>query len=185
MKFEEFEEKTIKREPVYKGQIVELVVDDVQLPSGELAKRELIFHSGAVAVIAVTTDQKIVLVKQYRKPLEKVILEIPAGKIEEADQDPLKTAKRELEEETAYQAEHFDFLMEFSTSPGFANEIIYLYRAAGLIKVDNPLPQDDDELIELHYLTLAEAKEAISQGEIYDAKTILAIQYWELQLLAE
>lgn len=183
MKFEEFEEKTVKRDTIFSGHIIELVVDDVQLPSGEMAKRELVFHNGAVGIIAITDQERILLVKQFRKPLEKVILEIPAGKIDTTDGDTLETAKRELEEETSQQAKNWEFVYEFSSAPGFTNEILYLYKATGLVKVANPLPQDEDELIELHELTLEEAKAAIASGEIYDAKTILAIHYWELESL--
>lgn len=183
MKFEEFEEVTVKRETLFSGHIIELAVDDVRLPNGEMAKRELVFHNGAVGIIALTADERIVLVKQFRKPLEKVILEIPAGKIDTTDGETLETAQRELEEETGLQADHWEFVIEFSSAPGFTNEILSIYQATGLMKVDNPLPQDEDELIELHYLTLAEAKAAIATGEIYDGKTILAIQHWELMQL--
>lgn len=183
MKFEEFEEKTVTRKTLFTGHIIELAVDDVQLPNGEMAKRELVFHNGAVGIIALTDDQRILLVRQFRKPLEKVILEIPAGKIDTTDGDTLETAKRELEEETSYQGKNWEFVMEFSSAPGFTNEILYIYQATDLVKVANPLPQDEDELIELHSLTLEEAKAAIASGEIYDAKTILAIQHWELMSL--
>lgn len=183
MKFEEFEEKTIKRETLFSGHIIELAVDDVRLPNGQMAKRELVFHNGAVGIIALTEENRIILVKQFRKPLEKVILEIPAGKIDSTDGDTLETAQRELEEETGYQGKQWDFVIEFSSAPGFTNEILYIYQATGLVKVDNPLPQDEDELIELHALTLEEAKAAIVSGDIYDGKTILAIQYWELSQL--
>lgn len=180
MKDQEFIETTISRQELFKGKIIDLVVDQVRLPSGESSTRELIFHSGAVALLALTNEEEIILVKQYRKPLEQVMLEIPAGKIDETDSHHRETAKRELEEETGYQAEVLDFLMSFATSPGFANEVIHLYRAEGLIKVENPLPQDEDELIELCYFDLPTAKELIKTGKITDAKTILAIQYWEL-----
>lgn len=183
MKFEDFEEKTVKRETLFSGHIIELAVDDVRLPNGEMAKRELVFHNGAVGIIALTEDKRIILVKQFRKPLEKVILEIPAGKIDTTDGDRLETAQRELEEETGFQAEDWEFLFEFSSAPGFTNEILAIYQATGLKKVDNPLPQDEDELIELHALTLEEAKAAMAAGEIYDGKTILAIQHWELMEL--
>lgn len=180
MEFSDFEETTIHRRDVFKGKIIDLVVDDVQLPSGETSQRELVFHQGAVGILAITAEEKIVLVRQFRKPLERVLLEIPAGKIEPAEDDYCLTAARELEEETGFQAETLDLIMTFATSPGFANEILYLYEASDLVKVENPLPPDEDELIELVFLSLEEAQTAIKSGEIYDAKTILAIQHWQL-----
>lgn len=183
MKDLDFEEVTLARKQLFKGKIIEVVIDDVRLPSGETGTRELVFHSGAVGIIPLTADDRLVLVRQFRKPLERVLLEIPAGKLETTDASLLTTAKRELEEETGFQASNWRELTEFSTSPGFANEILYLYEATNLTKVNHPLPQDEDELIEVVYLTLEEAKTAITSGEIYDAKTIIAVQHWELTRL--
>lgn len=180
MKDTDFEEVTISRQPIFKGQVIDVVLDDVRLPSGESAKRELVLHRGAIGIIALTADDRLVLVRQFRKPLEKVLLEIPAGKIELTDCSHLETAKRELEEETGFQASEWLQVAEFASAPGFASEILYLYEATDLTKVDNPLPQDEDELIELVLVTLEEAKAAIRSGAIYDAKTIIAVQYWEL-----
>src|SRR5690625_3624466 len=101
IKMKKFEEKTINTERIYDGQIINLQVDDVTLPNGKTSKRELIKHPGAVAIIPITKDNKIVFVEQYRKPLEKSIIEIPAGKLE-AGEKPEITAVRELEEETGY-----------------------------------------------------------------------------------
>ncbi|HCM90035.1 MULTISPECIES: NUDIX hydrolase [Vagococcus] len=178
---DKFEEKTINREVLYEGKIIDLVLDDVLLPNGETSKRELVFHNGAVAIIAITPENKMILVKQYRKAVEKSILEIPAGKIEKNETIPMETAKRELEEETGYQASEMKQVAKFISSPGFSNEWLYLYEAKDLVKVDNPLPQDDDEFLELMELTLDEAKEKIITGEICDAKTLYAILYWEMQ----
>ena len=184
--FETFAEKTLARKEIYHGHIIDLVVDDVQLPNGQQAKRELVFHPGAVGIIAITDEEKIVLVKQFRKPLEKVILEIPAGKIDPGEgQQPELTAARELEEETAYRAQTLEFITSMYLSPGFANEQMYLYHAKQLAKVANPLPQDDDEFLEICELTLDQAKEAMANQLICDAKTIYAIQYWELLLMKE
>lgn len=186
MNFEDFEEKTISRDEIFKGHIIEVVVDDVQLPDGGTGKRELVFHPGAVAVIPITEDNKMIMVKQYRKPLEKVTLEIPAGKIDPGEQNkPKETAERELEEETGYRANKFSFVNSMYVSPGFANELLHIYFAEQLEKVPNPRPLDDDEVIELYTLTLAEAKAEITSGLICDAKTIFAVQYWELQQLKE
>ena len=180
---ETFEEKTLAREEIFHGHIIDVVVDQVQLPNGQQAKRELVFHPGAVGIIAITEEQKMVLVKQFRKPLEKVILEIPAGKIDPGEgSQPELTAARELEEETAYRAETLEHLTSMYLSPGFANEQMHLYHAKQLTKVSNPLPQDEDEFLEICELTLEQAKIEIERQTICDAKTIYAIQYWELLL---
>lgn len=177
----EFEEKTLKREIIYDGAIIKVAVDDVALPNGKEGKRELVFHNGGVGILALTPEGKAIFARQFRKALEKVILEIPAGKIEQEESDPLATAKRELEEETTYQAENWTKITSMIPSPGFCNEVLHLYVARGLKKIENPLPQDEDEVLELVELTLAEAKDAIRNGTICDAKTIIAIQYWELE----
>ncbi len=182
---DKFEEKTLFRKPVFSGKIIQVFVDQVALPSGETAERELVFHPGGVAVLPITADNKMIFVKQFRKPLEKVTLEIPAGKIEGRDDAPLKTAQRELEEETSYQAKKWEKITSFYLSPGFANEILHIYEAKDLIFVEEPLPQDTDETIELFTLTLAQAKKEIESGLICDAKTIFALYYWELQQILE
>lgn len=178
---DKFKEITTKREEIYNGKIIQVVVDDVTLPNGQTSKRELVFHQGAVGILAVTPEDKIVLVKQYRKAIDRAILEIPAGKIEADEPNPFVTAMRELEEETGYQCESMNRMTKFVTSPGFSNEWMYLYEAKGLYKVDNPLPQDEDEFLEISEVTLDEAKGLIEIGDICDAKTIYAILYWEMQ----
>lgn len=184
MKYEDFEEKTLSRKEIFKGKIIEVVVDEVRLPDGSTGTRELVFHPGAVAVIPITAEDKMVLVKQFRKPMEKVTLEIPAGKIDPGEQDvPLETARRELEEETGYQAQVFEAVTAMYVSPGFADELLHIFYAEQLAKVENPLPQDEDEVIELYELTLEEAKKEIESGLICDAKTLFAVQYWELMKL--
>ena len=179
----EFEEKTISRKEIYKGPIFQLVQDQVELPSGKgTAQRDLIFHNGAVCVLAVTPDNKVVLVKQYRKAIEKVSYEIPAGKLEIGENaDPEAAALRELEEEAAYTGK-LSLLYDFYSAIGFCNERLKLYLASDLIKVENPRPQDEDETLELLEVSLDQAKELIQSGHICDAKTIMAIQYWELQI---
>ena len=178
----EFEEKTLSRREIYKGSIFQLVQDQVELPNGKgTAQRDLIFHNGAVCVLAVTPENKIVLVKQYRKAIEKISYEIPAGKLEIGENtDPEAAALRELEEEAAYTGK-LSLLYDFYSEIGFCNERLRLYLASDLAKVENPRPQDEDETIELLEVSLEEAKALIQSGHICDAKTIMAIQYWELQ----
>lgn len=129
----------------------------MKLPNGETAKRELVYHPGAVAVIPITADNKIVLVEQYRKPLERALIEIPAGKLEE-NENPLTAAVRELEEETGYTTTNLSQVTSFYTSPGFANELVYVYITNDLIKMENPPAGDDDEFVEIMEVTLEEAK---------------------------
>lgn len=183
MDFEDFEEKTVTRKDIFKGQVIDVKYDTVTLPGNlGIANRELIFHNGGVAVLAITDEQKLILVRQFRKALEKVIYEIPAGKLEQGENsDPQAAMVRELEEETGMAAATIVKISEFYTAPGFCNEVLHLYKAQNLTKVDNPRPQDADETIELHEVTLVEAKAMIRSGEIADAKTIIAIQYWELE----
>lgn len=178
----EFEEKTLSRREIYKGPIFQLVQDQVELPNGKgTAQRDLIFHNGAVCVLAVTPENKIVLVKQYRKAIEKVSVEIPAGKLEIGENaDPEAAALRELEEEAAYTGK-LTLLYDFYSAIGFCNERLKLYLASDLTKVKNPRPQDEDETLELLEVSLEEAKQLIQSGDICDAKTIMAIQYCELQ----
>ena len=186
MNDEAFEEKTISRKVIYEGKIIDVALDEVELPNGGIGKRELVFHPGAVAMIPITKENKILLVKQFRKPLEKVIFEIPAGKIEPGEQNQLlEAAKRELEEETGFRAKKMSCVQSMYLSPGFANECLHIFYAEKLEKVTHPRPQDEDEVLELFSLSLEEAKEKIVTGQVCDAKTIFAIMYWELKQLTE
>ncbi|QUG41366.1 NUDIX hydrolase [Psychrobacillus sp. INOP01] len=168
-----FEEKTIQSEVKFKGRIISLQVDEVELPNGKTSNREIVKHPGAVAVIAVTKDKKIILVEQYRKALERSIIEIPAGKIE-IGEAPEITALRELEEETGYTTENLQYLQSFATSPGFADEIIHLYFADNIEKMEQPVGLDEDEFVELLYVTISEMEEMVKKQQIYDAKTAFA-----------
>lgn len=176
----QLEEKTIKTEKIFTGKVISLQVDDVELPNGKTSKREIIKHPGAVAVIAITDENKIVMVEQYRKALERTLVEIPAGKLEKGE-EPLSTAKRELEEETGYDCESLEWLISFYTSPGFADELIHLYVAKGLQKKENAASLDEDEFVNLLELSLEEAIEYMDDKRIYDAKTAFAIQYLQLK----
>ncbi|MBB6444771.1 NUDIX hydrolase [Bacillus benzoevorans] len=174
------EEKTIATEKIFEGRVISLQVDEVELPNGNKTKRELVKHPGAVAIIALTDDKKLVMVEQYRKALEKTIVEIPAGKLEKGE-TPDVCAKRELEEETGYDCAKLKLLTSFYTSPGFADEIVHVYLATGLSKKENAAGLDEDEFVNLLELTLDEALHAITEKKIYDAKTIFAVQYIQLQ----
>ncbi|AHI56480.1 NUDIX domain-containing protein [Listeria ivanovii] len=178
------EEKTLHSETLFKGNIIQLQVDEVELPNGEHSKREIIKHPGAVAIIPFSADGAMYLVEQFRKPLEKTIIEIPAGKME-VGEEPIITAKRELEEETGFQSDNLTYLTSFYTSPGFANELLHIFVARDLHQVEKPLEQDPDEFINLVKVTPAEAEQLIQQQLIHDAKTMYAMAYWKLLLLME
>ncbi|AQZ47805.1 ADP-ribose pyrophosphatase [Paenibacillus larvae subsp. pulvifaciens] len=170
-----FEEVTLSTKSIYQGKIINVEVQEVKLPNGETSKREIVRHPGAVAVIAIR-DGKMLVVDQYRKPLGRCEVEIPAGKLDPGE-DPLDAAKRELEEETGYKAENLKLVHSFYTSPGFADELIHLYFTDQLTK--GTLQLDEDEFLENDAITLEEAKAYIAEQRISDAKTILAVYVWE------
>lgn len=172
----QFEEKTIKRKEIFQGNIISLHVDEVELPNGKTSTREVVKHPGAVAVIPVTKEGKIVMVKQFRKPLERTLVEIPAGKIEKGE-EPHVTAVRELEEETGYTTKNIQYVTSFYTSPGFADEIIHLYFSNELIRLEEKIVGDEDEFIEIVELSIEEAEYYIKEQIIYDAKTAYAVLY--------
>lgn len=174
------EEKTLHSEEIFSGKVISLHLQDVELPNGKQSKREIIKHPGAVAILAITADKKVVMVEQYRKALERTIVEIPAGKLEKGE-EPALCARRELEEETGYECESLELLTSFYTSPGFADEIVHVYIATGLTKKENAAALDEDEFVNLEELTLEEAVQYIKEQKIYDAKTIFAVQYLQLQ----
>ncbi|HLT54727.1 MAG TPA: NUDIX hydrolase [Bacillota bacterium] len=171
-----FEEKTIQSETIFRGKVVHLQVDEVRLPNGKTSKREIVKHPGAVAVIPVTKDNKIVFVEQYRKPLEKSLIEIPAGKLEPGE-NPITCAIRELEEETGYTTNELSFVTSFYTAPGFSDELMYIYITDELKKLDVPKDADEDEFVDVIELTLDEAKQYVLEERIHDAKTNYAILY--------
>lgn len=168
----DFTEKTISTREIYKGRIVHFVEDTVLLPNGKTAGRELILHNGGVCVIAVDDEQNVLMVRQFRKPYDEVVLEIPAGKLEKGE-EPLLAGKRELSEETGYEAEKFTFLGKFYPTPGYCSEIIHIYLAENLTFVGQHL--DDDEFVEAEKIPLATLVEMVMNNEIPDGKTALAI----------
>ena len=171
------EEKTIEEDLKYEGSFIKVVKQVVKLPDGNTSTRDIVRHPGGVAVAALFDDDTILLVEQYRKPIDKVTLELPAGKRENGD-DPKICGIRELEEETGLKAEKFEFLGKIATSPGFCDEYIYLYKAEGLYK--GHINRDDDEFINVKKIKIKEFKEMIRRGEITDAKTIAVLSYLEI-----
>lgn len=170
-----FEEKTMKSEKIYDGKIVNLRIDTVELPDKKYSKREIVEHPGSVAVIALTKDKEVLLVEQYRKSVEKVLLEIPAGKIE-IDEEPSETAKRELEEETGYRANNLEYLFEFYTSPGFTDERIYLFLAKDIEKITDDIGVGNEKLA-LKKMEYDELLKQIKRGQLMDSKTVLGMLF--------
>lgn len=167
-------ESTIKETLIYTGNYLNLINIEVELPNGNKTNRDIIKHPGACAIIAFLDESSIVLIDQFRKPLEKNILEIPAGKINK-NEDPILCAHRELEEETGYKAKEMTYLGSIATAPGFCDEIIHLYKATKLYKGTKSC--DEDEFTQVKIFSLAEVKNMIKQGEIIDTKTISILAY--------
>lgn len=158
---------------VYTGKVVTLNVDTVQLPNGVTVDLETIRHPGAAAVVPMKDDGAVVLIRQFRHAAGGFIYEIPAGKLSPGE-DPLQCAARELEEEVGYRAASFELLSSIFTAPGFADEVIHVYKATGLIKGRQQL--DQDEVLEIVEMPLTAAMERIVDGTIRDGKTIVGLQ---------
>ena len=171
-----FSEPTLSSKPIFEGKVISLRVEEVRLPNGETATREIVKHPGAVAVLPLIGDRMLV-VEQYRKALERSLVEIPAGKLEPGE-DPLEAAKRELAEETGYRCGKIGHIASFYTSPGFADELMHLYVATELKPGD--MRPDDDEFLQCRAITLDEAKRYIAEQRIRDAKTIAAVYAWQM-----
>jgi len=168
----DFAEKTVEAKNIFKGKIIDVNLHTVELPNGKRATREIVNHPGGVAILAYKDEDTVLLVEQFRKPIEKNLLELPAGKLEKGE-DVEACGIRELEEETGYKAEEFKYLGKVVSSPGFCDEHIYLYMAKKLYKGQDGLG-DEDEFINIKEIKIDKVKEMIKSGEIIDAKTISA-----------
>ena len=173
MKEDELREKKSVSEDIFKGRILHLQLDMVELPNGHVAHREVIRHIGAVCVIPVTEDGKVVVERQYRYPMDEVITEIPAGKLDREDEDPLEAAKRELREETGYTADEWRELGAFYPAAAYCDERIRMYLARGLHKGEQEL--DSDEFLNVELVPLKTLVGEVMDGKIPDAKTQVAV----------
>lgn len=164
-------ERTVRKNYVYKGRIVNLRCDDAALPDGKPCKREMIEHPGGASVLCVV-DGKIALVRQFRYAYGEAIYEIPAGKLDK-DEDPMLAAGRELGEETGLVAERLELMFVLYPTPGYTNEKIYIYEAVGVRAGRQHL--DEGEFLNVEYLPVGDVLAMIERGELRDAKTIVAV----------
>ncbi|MCW6701611.1 NUDIX hydrolase [Anaerococcus sp. NML200537] len=174
MNEQKFYEKTIKSDTIYDGKILKLRVETVELENKRYSKREIVDHQKGVGIIAFDGDDKIWMVKQYRKAIDKITLEIPAGLVDPGEM-PIETAKRELQEEVGYLPETISYLFDMHASPGFTNDKLSFFLAKDLVK--SSLEQDEDENVEACAIEIKELYKMVENGEITDAKTIIAILY--------
>ena len=163
-------ERIVKEDELFRGLIFGVGRVGVMLPDGNPAERDVVRHPGAVAVVALTGDGRICLVRQYRAALDRVTVEIPAGKLSPGE-DPLECAKRELLEETGYTAGRIAYLTTIATTPGFTDELIHIYMATDL--VFSAADPDDDEFLAVDLVDLSELVDAVLDGRIEDAKTVV------------
>lgn len=168
----DFTEKTIASKEIYNGRILKFKIDTVELPNGEIAERELIEHPGGVGVVAVDEEMNVFMVEQFRKPYERNLLEIPAGKLDK-NEDIEICGRRELEEEVGCVAERFEYLGKCYPTVGYTNEITHIYLATGLERTEQRL--DEDEFLNVYKIPISEMIDRIMNNEISDAKTVMGI----------
>ncbi len=171
-------ETPVEQEVKYEGRIIRLRVDKAQLPNGRIATREVVEHNGGVCIAALTEQQDLLFVRQFRYPYQEVVLELPAGKIDKGE-EPLACGKRELTEETGASAQQYRSLGRLYPSPGYCGEVIHLFLATGLsFGRMNP---DEDEFLEVERIPLEKAVQMVLDNEVPDAKTQVAVlKTWAL-----
>ncbi len=168
-------EKQLNSNLIYDGIVVKLKKDEVLCENGMTSYRECVSAPGGVAILAIV-DQKVLLVKQYRYVVQEETIELPAGKIE-PNEDLAICALRELEEETGYTSETIEKIFTFYPTPGFCSEVLHIYEAKNITKLETPKAMDEDEVINSYFLDLEEAYHQVLDGTIKDSKTMIAIQY--------
>lgn len=165
-------EKTLEKEDIFNGRVINLHVETIELPDGKKATREIVTHPGGVSVLPVDEDGFAYMVRQFRSPYKRLVLEAPAGKLDKGEAH-LNCGKRELLEETGFVADNMQYLGRVLPSPGYTNEIIYLYLATGLTKKEQQL--DEDEFLAVEKIHIDKLKEMCMNDEISDAKTVALV----------
>ena len=164
-------ENTVSSDLIYTGKTVSLRVDTVEVPNKGYQKREIVEHNGVAAVIAITEDNKIILVRQYRKSIEDEVLEIPAGKLA-LNENPRECAVRELRQKTGYSAESFKLIHKFYPSVGISNQMVFIYLASKLQKCED---KSDDKQLIVEEIDFKEIYKMVLNNEIVDAKTSIGV----------
>jgi ADP-ribose pyrophosphatase len=180
---DKFSEIRISGERVFEGRIVRLEIDRVRLAGGVESSREVVRHRGAAVILPILDDGRLLFVRQFRYPVDSILLELPAGTLE-AGEPPRDCAERELVEETGHAAGELLDLGSFFSAPGFTDEILHAFAAVKLTPASGPGP-DPDEVVEVEALTVAEAFERVANGEIRDAKTLASLLLARLQGVIE
>lgn len=175
---ENFEEKKISTKRAYNGKILNLDVDSVLCPNGRTSTREVVRHRGASCILAINEKNQIAIERQYRYPLQEVLFELPAGKIDEGE-NPKDAAVREFEEECGYHANDMTLLQPMYPTCGYSDEIIYLYFTKNFTKTETSF--DEDEVISTKWIDFEEVLKMISDGKIKDAKTVFAVLAYNLK----
>lgn len=165
-------EQTISSEMIYRGKILNVRVDTVTLGRGGQGIREVVEHNECICIVPLDDENNVIMVKQYRKPVEEILLEVPAGGVENGEVSQ-EAVLRELQEETGYIASNLELLAKFWTTPGFCNEYMHAYVATGLSP--SSLPADDDEDILVERVPMAKIPDLIRNGIIRDAKSIASL----------
>ena len=165
-------EKTLASETQFEGRIIKVILDDVELENGKTAKREVVCHNGGVCVAALTENDEVLLVRQFRYPYKEILLELPAGKLEKGE-DPFEAMKREQMEETGTMGENYVSLGNLYPSPGYCGEIIRIW--ACRVSAKGEMHLDDDEFLEVERIPLQKAVEMVLNNEIPDSKTQVGI----------
>lgn len=170
-------ETKIHSKPVYQSDFLTIEEDTVITSESIETKRIVIRHSGASAILPITNNQKMILIKQYRYPIGAVTLEVPAGKLE-VNEDPMLCASRECEEEAHVKPDKMEHVMSIHNCLGYSDEVIHLYIGYGCQYIENPLPKDIDEAFEILYYTKKEVQALLNKHQITDAKTIILLQHY-------
>lgn len=170
-------EKQVSSQEIFSIPWLKIRMDKASIDETIEVDRIVVSHPGAAAILAITKEQKVILVSQYRYPTQQILYEIPAGKVDEWGGDYYATAQRELAEETPFTASDLQLIHTFYTAPGFCDEFMHLYKATDVVANSQCTP-DEDEFVDIHLYSKTEVRALLAQHQIHDAKTLIALQYW-------